>query len=50
MKTTSYKFAGFKYQAIDFLYRHKVKIYICVFCLDSLSTGRQFWNITFISM
>lgn len=33
MKSASYKFAGFKYQTIDFLYRHKIKIYICLFCL-----------------
>ena len=33
MKSATYKFASFKYQTIDFLYRHKLKIYLCLFFL-----------------
>ena len=32
-KNFAYKFSTIKYQTIDFLYKHKIKIYICAFCL-----------------
>lgn len=32
-KNFAYKFSNIKYQTIDFLYKHKIKIYVCTFCL-----------------